>query len=263
MLKKAKRSKFALKALGALPAPMRYPLIRSMIRLDYDWPRELEIGIAANAADLSASHRLLHDAYVEAGLIAPHASGMRVLLQHALPQTSVIVAKWKDEVVGTASLIRDNPAGLPMESHFDLSRHRSGGRRLAEMSSLAVVPEHRRRSNRVLFPLFRYVYQYARERFGVRRLMIAVEPRWADMYRALMLFRKLDARARVYETLGHGRSVRALGLYQDFESLDENAARVYARARRERKICGRIFASRKPTRTRGCRGARRRTSTIP
>src|SRR5215475_11839692 len=76
-------------------------------------------GLACETGVLDEAFRLVHDQYVWRGFMtAPHPSGRRVNLRHALPSTRVFVASDGVRVVGTASLIPDSPLGLPMDEVF-------------------------------------------------------------------------------------------------------------------------------------------------
>lgn len=212
--------------LGWLPESLRLELIRRKIRICHAWPSPaLEIKIAQTEEELTTAYRLLHDSYVDAKFMDPHPSGMRVLPQHMLPQTTTIVAKWDGEVVATISVIRDNPLGLPMDKIFDLSSRRRGGKRLAECSSLAVDPRFRGRSSIALFPLLRFAYQYARRSFGVHEFVLAVNPSTVDMQLAFMCSEKLEESAKAYDFV---KGAPAVGFFLDFDEVERHWHQVFA-----------------------------------
>ncbi len=193
--------------------------IRLLAKINPEWPSEsLEIKIADSESELADAYRLLHDSYVNAGFMSPQPCGMRVLPQHLLPQTTTIVAKWDGQVIGTLSLIRDNAFGLPMEKIFGLEQRRAGSRRLAEVSSLAIDPKYRGQANQALFPLFRFVYQYAKHYFGTHEFVIAVNPSTVDMYLGFMCFEKLPAPTKSYDFV---KGAPAVGLYLNFETCED------------------------------------------
>lgn len=203
--------------LKVLPEKVRHHLMRKTVRLEREWPHpELEIKIAETEGELAAAYKLLHDSYVHAGYMNPTTTGMRVLSQHLLPQTTTIVATWKGQVIGTLSLIRDNPFGLPLEKVFDVGARRKNGRRLAEVSSLAVDPAFRGQINTALFPLFRFVYQYARDCFGTHEFVIAVNPSMVDLYTGFMCFERIKSRAKSYDFV---KGAPAVGLFMNFETV--------------------------------------------
>lgn len=220
------RRRISRALLNYMPDMLRFEVMRKNIRINPKWPSPLfEIKIASTEYELSAAYRLLHDSYVKSGFMNPDSTGMRVLPQHLLPHTTTIVAKWDGTVIGTLSLIRDNPLGLPMEKIFNVNHRRKGGRRLAEVSSLAVNPKFRGQVSQALFPLFRYVYQYAKEYFGIHEFVIAVNPSMVDLYLAFMCFERLKAKPLPYEFV---KGAPAVGLFLNFETCVEQLIRDFA-----------------------------------
>lgn len=214
------------KLLGLLPENIRFAIMRKNVRIDPNWPSSsLEIKIATEEHELESAYRLLHNSYVKAGFMSPDPTAMRVLSQHLLPQTTTIVAKWDGNVIGTLSLIRDNPFGLPLEKIFDVSDRRRNGRRLAEVSSLAVDPAYRGHINVALFPLFRFVYQYAKECFGIHEFVIAVNPSMVDLYLGFICFERLKSAPKPYDFV---KGAPAVGLYLNFETVLERWQKVFA-----------------------------------
>lgn len=219
------RRKLSRVLLGLMPERLRFALMRQNVSINPQWPSEsLEIKIADCEEELASAYRLLHNSYVHSGFMNPDPTGMRVLPQHLLPQTTTIVAKWEGKVIGTLSLIRDNPFGLPLEKIFDISSRRFGARRLAEVSSLAVDPAYRGQINTALFPLFRYVYQYARDCFGIDEFVIAVNPSMVDLYLGFMCFEKLSASTRSYDFV---KGAPAVGMYLDFDAAIEKWKKTF------------------------------------
>jgi hypothetical protein len=127
----------------------------------------------------------------------------------------VIVAKMGDEVIGTMSIIRDNPLGLPMDKIFDLSEIRSKNCRLAEVSSLAVKKSHRHSD--VYFPLTQYLTQYSMNQLKLDDWVIAVNPSMAAIYEHLFAFEKLTE--KVVDNYNFVRGAPAVGFYTKIEGL--------------------------------------------
>lgn len=220
------RRKLSRRILALMPERLRLEIMRRNVRIETAWPSpSLEIKIADNEQELESAYRLLHDSYVDAGFMSPDPTGMRVIPQHLLPQTSTVVAKWDGKVIGTISLIRDNPFGLPLEKIFDVSDRRAHGRRLAEVSSLAVDPRYRGQINRALFPLFRFIFQYARNYFGIHELVIAVNPMMVDLYLGFLCFERLVAKPKPYDFV---QGAPAVGLYMNYETVSDRQRQVFA-----------------------------------
>lgn len=196
MASKLKRHRLMLrdKVLKHLPESLKGPLYRKMIKIDLDPLPGLELRVARTEHELSSAFRLLHDNYVRSGFMNPHPSGMRITKYHALSSTTTLIACIGEKVVGTVSIVRNGAFGVPLDSVFDVNPFLKKGVRIAEVSSLAVHPEHSGKRGQILFPLLNFLYHYCEYYFGVDYLVIAVNPTWWDFYRHVLLFEKLEDR---------------------------------------------------------------------
>lgn len=102
--------------------------------------RDISVKMAATADEWEQALRLTADSYRARGY-EPGAGGeFRFTPYHVLPQTVVLVAKERDRVVATLSLVMDNSLlGLPMAAIYGLEVRalRRAGRRLGEVSNFA------------------------------------------------------------------------------------------------------------------------------
>lgn len=212
--------------LAALPRETRFAVYRSFVDCDPAPSERLLLKIADTREELEASFSLLHDAYVDAGFMQPDPSGMRVTIYHALPTTTTLCAKWDGEVVGTISLIRESAFGFPLQKIFDLSGVRVKGGNLAEVSALAVHPRFRKTGGAILFPLMKFMYQYATEYFDTRHLLIAVNPNRIEMYESLLFFQRLTA--NVVENYDFANGAPAVGATIDLYQAPSIMAPAYA-----------------------------------
>jgi hypothetical protein len=213
-----KNKKLSRKIISLLPEAVRFSILRMNKKLDEEWPSSLEIKIAETEEEFEGAFKLLHDCYANSGTMNSNPTEMRVITQHLLPETTTIVAKWNSKVIGTLSLIRDNAIGLPLEKAFSVNERRLGGRRIAEVSFLTIDPEFRGLEEKVLFPLLRFVVQYARYYFGVHEFVIAVKPSMVDFYMGLMCFEKLKETPVDYDFVN---GALAVGLFLNFETADQ------------------------------------------
>lgn len=201
------------KLIASLPRKMRFAVYRSFVDCDPAPSERLVLKIADSRAELEACFTLLHDAYVDSGFMQPDPSGMRVTIYHALPTTTTLCAKWDGEVVGTISLIRESAFGFPLQKIFDLSGVRQKGGNLAEVSALAVHPRFRKTGGVILFPLMKFMYEYATAYFDTRHLLIAVNPNRIEMYESLLFFERLTA--NVVESYDFANGAPAVGAALD------------------------------------------------
>jgi hypothetical protein len=180
---------FMLKSLfiSLLPRFMRHAFYRNKYaRVPTSVPEGLTFELARTQEDIEAAFKLLHDTYVEEGFIETQQSGMRVIVQHALPSTSLLVAKLKGRVIGTISVIRDTPIGLPMEKAFNISHLKSHGRRVSELSGLAIHPDFRRnKGENIFFPLTLFATTHAQNSCGTDILVWTLYPKQADFYNGI------------------------------------------------------------------------------
>ncbi|PKO88923.1 MAG: hypothetical protein CVU18_05715 [Betaproteobacteria bacterium HGW-Betaproteobacteria-12] len=212
--------------LASLPRETRFAVYRSFVDCDPAPSDRLQLKIADTREELEASFSLLHDAYVDAGFMKPDPSGMRVTIYHALPTTTTLCAKWDGEVVGTISLIRESAFGFPLQKIFDLSGVRLKGGNLAEVSALAVHPRFRKTGGAILFPLMKFMYEYATKYFDTRHLLIAVNPNRIEMYESLLFFERLTA--NVVENYDFANGAPAVGAALDLQQAPAIMAPAYA-----------------------------------
>lgn len=212
-------------ALTLLPRQWRHATYRALVRCEPQPDARLQLKVASTQAELEACFSLLHDAYVRAGFMQPHPSGLRVTAYHALPTTTTLCALMDGRVVGTLSLIRDGVFGFPMQTAFDLSSVRQRGGQIAEISALAVAPDYQRSGGAILFPLMKFMYEYSRRCFDTRHLVIAVNPRHIELYEALLFFERLPDAERTQYDFANGAPAVAATL--DLEQAEARFARAY------------------------------------
>jgi hypothetical protein len=197
-----------------LPAWAKQSLMRSMIRVQDEMDEGFVVKLAETQEEFAGAFRVLHDSYVEKGFCSPQPSGMRLIVHHALPTTSVVVAKKGERVVGTLTLVRDNKLRLPVEKEWDLSWLRVGASRVAEITCFAIDPAFRRASHgNVFFPLLRFMYEYATKYFGTDYLAVVIDPKDKDFYEGILFFEPVDNRV-VEDYLGAPAIAQFLDLKQ-------------------------------------------------
>jgi len=226
------------RALGLLPAQRRFALFRRMVDCDAAPDPRLTLKIADTQDELEACFRILHDAYVAAGFMKPDPSGLRVTIYHALPTTTTLCAKWDGQVVGTMSMIREGVFGFPLQSVFNLAPLRARSGQIAEVSALAIDPAFRTTGGKMLFPLMKFMYEYCREYFDTRHLVIAVNPNKIELYESLLFFERLQA--RVVDNYDFANGAPAVGATLDLLHAPERFRQAYA-GRPPRKDLHRYF----------------------
>jgi hypothetical protein len=117
----------------------------------------------------------------------PEPSGLRLSLHHALPSTKVFVATVRGRVAGTVSVIEDSRIGLPIDELYrhELSVLRRQGRRISEVSALAIDEQHKTAGVPILTRLILLLVVHAKEIRKQDDICIAVNPRHVRFYRRL------------------------------------------------------------------------------
>ena len=230
------KRKLVYKFIRCFPKKVRNYIFRTGINLPDPFPDSLRFELADSKDKLEEVFKILHDCYVEEGYMEPQPHGLRVTPYHALPSTAIFVALWNNEVIGTISLIRDNPLKLPLEKNFDLSVIREGNKNVAELSSLAIKKDHRSKSGQILFPLINYAYIFSRKFFGTKILAIAVHPKWRDFYEAFFLFKEIPGKIKLVESYDFANGAPAIGLYHDIEDTLDKLIIEYRNYQKEHNI---------------------------
>lgn len=228
-----------------LPTPIRHSVYRSLYaEIPTTMPDGLTFELARTRDDIEAAFKLLHDAYVEQGFIDPQPSGMRLIVQHALPTTSILVAKLNDKVIGTISVMRDTPLGLPMEKVFDISNLKLQGKRVAELSCLAIHPDFRRKmGGNIFFPLTLFAATYSMNSFGTDYLVWNLYPHHADFYNAIFGSTHLNGDKKICKDyLG----APAAGIQVDLSNVEIFAKKKYAHKDVKRNLHAYTFITKHP-----------------
>ena len=226
------------KLFSFFPRFIRFAIYRSFVDGDPKPDARLVLKIAETKEELEACFALLHDAYVSSGFMLPDPSGMRATIYHALPTTTTLCAKWDGRVVGTISMIREGVFGFPLQSVFNLGQIRAKTGNIAEISALAIDPVFRKTGGKILFSLMKFMYEYCREYFDTRHIVIAVNPNKIEMYESLLFFERLQA--RVVDNYDFANGAPAVGASLDLLHAPEQFVTAYAH-KRERKNLFRYF----------------------
>lgn len=151
--------------------------------------------VARKRDDLERAFSLVYKEYASRGYIPKdYKSKIRLSLYSALPSTTTFIAKQRDKVVATVTLIPDSPMGVPMDKIYkkELDVFRKKKLRIAEVSQLSIDEK--------LFPkgwfsmfnfsklifvfaLFKLVFDYARNIAELDELCIAVNPKHQYLYK--------------------------------------------------------------------------------
>jgi hypothetical protein len=144
---------------------------------------DLEVRIARGRQDMLSACRLVYRCYLSRGYIRPNRYGLVYRKSYGLPTSRTIVAVDRSRVIGTLSVVGDGGLGLQIDATYGAETQalRDQGRRLAEITGLAIEPSSSQRDIGVFAGLARLMFQYA-ERSGRTDLVLAINPRHKPFY---------------------------------------------------------------------------------
>lgn len=175
-----------------LPMWVRGPIIRRLFEVESDLPDNLIFKKAETYEELEQAFEVAFDAYRERDLVTDSDTRMRVTKYHALPTTTILIAKLDEEVIATISIIRDSTWGLPLEQLFDIDFLRKDSKIIAEISTLAIKRGHRSQRGKLLLALCKFMNHYCLEYLGVETIVATVHPEVSDFYRCVLMFEDIE-----------------------------------------------------------------------
>ena len=188
----------------------------------------IDVALAVTRDELDTASRLVHRCYLRRGYVKPSRDGRHASPYLAMPATTVFVARVDGAIAATVSLIGDSSLRLPCDALWaeHLAGLRAGRRRLGEVSALAVSEAWRGARLVMMRALVRAVGVYGREIARLDTLCIAVNPRHAPFYEALLRFRRFGDLKACDAVNG----APAVGLSLDLRLLDQPIGEPFAAA---------------------------------
>jgi hypothetical protein len=195
-----------------LPRSLRFAIFRGQLTLPSVEDNPLIFKPAETEYEFRSAFSVLHDCYVEFQYMKADKSGLRVTPYHLLHNTVTLIVKKENEVIGTVSIVRDNPLGLPMDKIFDLSHFRQSGRRIGEISALAIHKDFRGKKGAVLHLIMRYLWKFTQEYLNLEYFVCAVNPSMNELWESVYLFKPLTISNRV-KSYDFAKGAPAIGLF--------------------------------------------------
>ena len=198
------------------PRVILHRIIRASINLSSSIESSLVFKLAETKEEQNQALSLLHDAYVREGYMRPHPSGMRITPYHMLPTTITPIVKRGGRVIATISIIPRTKLGLPIEGICKINHLFEKKSQVIEISALAVDQSESGEHGKVLFPLMKYMYKCSVKLLKANYEFIAINPKMAPLYEALLLFKplKIESKNHSYSFV-NGAPVRPLGFCLD------------------------------------------------
>ena len=149
---------------------------------------DLVARIASTREEWTAAFELVYQQFLRRGYVSPHPSGIVYREAMGLEDSRTIVAvrSSSEEVVGTLTIVGDNPLGFDVEASFprEVDDLRAQGRRLAEVTALAISPLTDLPARATFFHLARLMFFHA-DWNGYDDMLLVVNPRHLRVYQHL------------------------------------------------------------------------------
>jgi len=141
--------------------------------------------IATSRDELTAAYELAYRSYCKKGFLRPDQGGRLIYRPaFALPGSRTLVAaSAAGPIAGTLTVVGDNPGGMHLELAYrqEVRALRQTGRRLAEITCLAMETANARQSMALFFVLTKFAIHFASWR-GHEDLLLAIHPRHRRFY---------------------------------------------------------------------------------
>ncbi len=199
----------------------------------------MRVRIAQGRNDYLRAFRLVYEAYLTRGYIAPHPARIRFGPHYAYRTTRTLIAETRRGVVGTVSIVGDSRLGLPMDMMYseEVAQLRQARRRLAEATGFAIRVPGRRQNAAIFFALTRFLVQYC---YWCRYddLLITVHPVQVPFYKQLLGFTPF-AGCRPHPMV---QGAPGVALRLDLRTAHWRVGRYLSRRYLYPRICPRQFA---------------------
>src|SRR3989344_2442018 len=181
------------KILNLLPKKFRYHFWRKKLLIKRLEGHEIQFKIAVNKEDLEAAFTLLKHNALKHGKVEAKISDIYCNIFHTLPQTQVLVAKCKGEVLACISLYCESKLGVPSDNVYKImnDKARTRGYRLCEIGDFCVADSAQEQSRAIALYFSKYIYEYLLTYTECNMLCMNVSKDWYKMLSAIFNFSEI------------------------------------------------------------------------
>ena len=198
-----------------IPSFIRSPISRRLLNITHNYPDNFVVKLAETEDEHKQALSVLYSAYLDRRLIQENNGAIRATKFQALPQTSIVIAKLGNEVIGTLSHVRDSSSGLPIDEVIDVTELRDNHLRIGEVTAFAIKRSHQKNKMETMIPLFRFLFHYCREYLGIEVFIMASHPRVSSLYSDLLGFKNIAGEVYQYKSLGRAKAYAQYVVFAD------------------------------------------------
>ena len=151
---------------------------------------QFTIKIANTLAEREAVFQMGYQIYLDKGFIKPNEQKWMVQDYDFDEETTILIVQDQNKnLAGSLTMVFDGSSRLPAEKIYgkELKELKNSGERMVELSRLVVNPEYRN-AKEILVLLFNYLAIYSYHIKNYTSLVVEVNPRHKDYYKALLNF---------------------------------------------------------------------------
>ncbi|MFT6633376.1 MAG: hypothetical protein ACJAS4_003346 [Bacteriovoracaceae bacterium] len=228
MKKKLKKTirKVLWNAFKLIPTNFKHKLIRYQFSVDLPEGvhAEIEYKMAETQEEREEALSLVQASYVDSKVIADDEASYRISKFNLLPTTIIFIAKYKGEVIATVSQVLDTSLGLPVDSFTEIGELRKDGKRISEISCLAISKKWRSRSSGIYFPLTTYAVLYCKDLLGVDYAVMVTRASIRHFYTALYGAFPIENKVKKYNKVSHKSSFAQI---LDMNNIESDLKKLY------------------------------------
>jgi hypothetical protein len=220
--------------LRFMPSAIRARVIRAKFDIRYDLSADYVLKQAESQDEIQSALNIVHDAYTRLGYIDEHPERVHFNAFICLPTTTILIVKFKDEVVGTMSIVADSGIGLPSEITWDLQQIRSETMKIGEVSALAIKRSHKTSRGHLLLMLCKLMYEFGTQILDLDGVVIAATVEAEPFYTDLLLFKKVVAKTGQRHMAVKGNSSTCC--FVNFKKVRADYLSIYGNKRRDKNL---------------------------
>lgn len=210
-----------------MPAFLRASVLRFLFKTEYEQPAEFVIKKAETADELKQALILTQN-------LRENKSRLHFSKYMALPTTTILVAKWKEEVVGAVTIVPDGSCGLPSDPVWNENNLRKDGNLLVEISSFFVKKEFHFRQSDILMGLCKGVYLFSTQILKASTVVTILTRESEFFYTDILLFESIRPQKNKSWTLSNNPT--ALWGHLCLEKFQERCKKTYQGKRKSKNL---------------------------
>jgi hypothetical protein len=222
------------KYLNFLPTFLREKVVRSQFEIKYDLSADYVFKQAETEDEIQDALNIVYESYSKLGYIDERPEKIHFNTFLCLPTTTILIIKYKEEVIGTMSIVLDSACGLPAEATWNLSKIRAKTNRIAEISSFSIKRSHKSSKGHIFLMLCKLMLDFCVKVLKTDGIIMAATQEVEALYTDLLLFEKVVGKTGQEHKLVKGN--KSTCCFLDLVTLESRYRKTYKGCKPSRNI---------------------------